>query len=256
MRNSIVAVVLGCTAMILAHESSHAVSAVLQGHVPVQFPDMVNVRGSLSDAERATMAMTGPLFSLVSGIVLAIIDRFAKPFAAAPFWRLVWLWFVFSSIAEGTNYFAVAGVLGSGDTATAFRLCHAPGWVFIASSVVGIAALFAVACFFSAVMTDMCATLADKRVLAVWSWLYSTISVVVLTLGYALLTRADLGNTLTSIVAGAIAIGIFGPLSMIFRRGRYGARQSPEFRAHPVAGYVALAVLIAVNIFLTFGVLW
>ena len=92
--------VIGATIMILLHESAHAVSGALAGSRPTQLPFAVDDTPALPvDADIVT-TLAGPVFSLVSGLFGNVIDWIAVPLRERPFWRMVWLWFVFVVIRD------------------------------------------------------------------------------------------------------------------------------------------------------------
>ncbi|GAA3630847.1 hypothetical protein GCM10022236_36700 [Microlunatus ginsengisoli] len=122
VRSGVVAFVTGAAIMTLLHEGSHAVAGGLQGFRPTQLPFAVGYTPDPPPAAEARTAITGPLFSLVSGFVLYAVDRLVRPFRARPYWRLVWLWTVFASLQEGFGYFFIAGFVPAGDTAVALGI--------------------------------------------------------------------------------------------------------------------------------------
>ena len=56
--------------------------------------------------------------------------------------------------------------------------------------------------------------------------------------------------------SGALAVGVYAPMSMMFRSGQVEAAEPLRLPRHPVAGYVLLGVLIVLNLVLTRGWLW
>jgi hypothetical protein len=256
IRNGVVAFLTGATLMILLHESSHAIAGVLLGYHPVQLPFAVSYVPNPAPSAAAITAITGPLFSLISGLLLFVVDRAFRPFNARPYWRLVWLWTIFASIQEGFGYFFIAGIATAGDTAQAFTIWTLPTWAFLVSTGIGIGGLFLTAWLFSTPVCELSASLSDKRAISVWPWVYGTMMFVVLMAGYVLLSPGIGADAVVAVMAGAVAVGVYAPMSMMFRRDRFLAPQSPRLSAQPVAGYCLLGGLILINLVLTRGWLW
>ena len=59
-----------------------------------------------------------------------------------------------------------------------------------------------------------------------------------------------------AVMAGALAVGVYAPMSMMFRSRQVDAVEPLRLPRQPVAGYVLLSVLIVVNQILTRGWLW
>lgn len=256
IRLGVVAFVTGVTIMVLLHESSHAVAGALLGYHPTQLPFAVTYLPEPATADAAVTAITGPLFSLISGFALYGIDRAVRPFRQWSYWRLVWLWTVFASIEEGFGYFTIAGLAPAGDTAQAFALWGLPGWTYFAATAFGVGGLFLTARMFADPVVELSSSISDRRAISVWPWLYGTIAGVVLMGIYVLLSPGIGLGGVAAVMAGAIAVGVYAPMSMMFRKGQVLAGTSPRLPRHPVAGYVLLAGLIGLNLILTRGWIW
>lgn len=254
IRNGVVAFVTGATIMILLHESSHAVAGALLGYGPTQLPFAVGYTPEPPAGARAVTAITGPLFSLVSGFGLYAVDRVKRPFATRPYARLVWLWTVFASLQEGFGYFLIAGIAPAGDTAQAFTSWGLPPWTFFAATAVGVGGLFLTARLFADPVIELSSSITDRRALSVWPWLYGTVGLVLVMALYVIISPS--GGDVLTVLAGAVAVGVYAPMSMMFRSGQVEATAPPQLAKHPVAGYALLAALVVVNLVLTRGWLW
>lgn len=251
-----VAFVTGATIMILLHESSHAVTGALLGYQPTQLPFAVTFTPDQPPMAAAVTAFTGPVFSLVTGLIGVVIDRLVQPFENRPYWRLVWLWTVFASLQEGFGYFLITGIAPAGDTAQAFTLWALPTWTFYAAAAFGVGGQFLTAWLFAPPVSRLSATLSDKRAIAVWTWAWGTPVVLVLMVAYVLLSPGIGAGGVFAVLAGAVAIGVYAPMSMMFGSRRFLAASSPSLPRRPLAGYVVLAALVGVNLILTTGVWW
>lgn len=254
IRNGVVAFVTGATIMILLHESSHAVAGALLGYGPTQLPFAVGYTPEPPAGAGALTALTGPLFSLVSGFGLYAVDRVVRPFRTRPYARLVWLWTVFASLQEGFGYFLIAGIAPAGDTAQAFTLWGLPTWTFFAATAFGIGGLFLTARLFAEPVIELSSSITDRRALSVWPWLYGTVGLVLLMALYVVVSPP--GGDVLTVMAGAISVGVYAPMSMMFRSGQVEATAPPRLPRHPVAGYVLLAALVVINLVLSRGWLW
>ena len=257
IRHGIVAFVTGATIMILLHEASHAVAGAVLGYGVVQLPFAVSSMPEPGAADAALTAITGPVFSIVSGLLLYGIDRVVRPFRARPYWRLVWLWTVFASLQEGFGYFLITGMIPAGDTARAFTLWGLPTWTFFAATAFGIGGLFLTARLFADPVIELSSSITDRRAISVWPWLYGTIVLVLLMGLYVIISPALVSaGDVVAVMAGALAVGVYAPMSMMFRSGQVEATEPLRLPRHPVGGYVLLGALVVVNLILTRGWLW
>lgn len=248
--------VIGATIMILLHESAHAVSGALAGSRPTQLPFAVDDTPALPvDADIVT-TLAGPVFSLVSGLIGIVIDWIAVPLRERPFWRMVWLWFVFTSVQEGLGYLQITALFGAGDTAQALDLMNAPPLAYVLFTVVGWALLPVTAWLFAHRLRPLASSVSDKRSLAVWPWLIGTGSLLVLMGTYAALSPVNDAEVIITVLAGVVGIGVYAPMSMMFGSKLFGASTSPSMPWPPVGGLVLLGALIAFNLVLTGGWLW
>lgn len=257
IRNTSVAFVIGATIMVFLHESSHSVAGALQGYHPFQLPFAVGYRPEQTRTAAVVTLLTGPLFSLVSGFVGVVVDRLVRPFRRRPFWRLVWLWVVFGSIQEGFGYFQIAGILPAGDTGQAFTLLGLPAWAFFVSTALGIAGMFFTAFLFAQPIGEMSSSISDMRALAGWPWIFGTLGFLALMVVYVLLTPGIDAGSIAAVLAGAVAVGVYAPMSVMFSRWHGPiATSAPSVSGHPIAGYVVVAALFVFNLTLTTGWLW
>lgn len=241
--------------MVLLHETSHAVAGALLGYVPTQVPFGVGLTPEPPPDAEAIAAITGPIFSLTSGLVGLAIDVAAQPFRSRPFWRLVWLWTIFLSIQAAVGYFVVVGILPAGDTATAFAAWGVPAWVYIVTTVLGIGAMFANGWLFSRPVIAMTTNMTEKYAIAFWPWITGTIGFAVLMTLYVLITPGVDEDAIITVLAAVPGAAVFAPISMMFGTNRFEATAPIELK-RPIAGVVVLVALVVVNLVLTRGWIW
>ncbi len=253
---SSLALLIGMSITVLLHESSHAVAAALLGYVPTQLPFAVDTTPDLRPGDEAVAAITGPIFSLLSGLVAYAIDVARRPFVTRPFWRLVWLWTVFLSIQLGVSYFVVVAVLPAGDTAAAFGIWGVPGWGYAVATVLGVGAFFGNGWLFSRPLIAMTTSMKEKYAVAFWPWIAGTIGFGMLTTTYLLLTPDVPTSAVVAVVASVPGCAVFAPIAFMFGTERYGGARRLVLPQRPVAGLVLLGVIVGLNLILTRGWVW
>ena len=112
--NNLVAAVIASTLMVFFHELAHLVAGLALGYPGTLFAFGVSHHGDPSMHHEVIMALAGPAFSLVTGVVLAIWMPLRRQ---AHFGHLVWMWFAFTSIQEGVAYLCLTP-FGVGDRAS------------------------------------------------------------------------------------------------------------------------------------------
>jgi len=104
---------------------------------------------------------------------------------------------------------------------------------------------------------ELSSSITDRRAISVWPWLYGTIVLVLLMGLYVIISPALVSaGDVVAVMAGAVAVGVYAPMSMMFRSGQVEASEPLRLPRHPVAGYALLGALIVVNLILTRGWLW
>lgn len=253
---SSLAFVIGATIMILLHETTHAVTGALQGYHPTQLAFAVDYTPPPPTTPHVIALLAGPAFSLLSGVAGIVVDRFVTPFRDRPFWRLVWLWTLFASVQEGLGYLQITAILQAGDTAQAFDLLEAPPAAYVIATVVGWAGLPLTAWAFSVPIRALASSVDDKQDLATWPWLIGTGGLLVLMTLYVLLSPVNEPATIVAVLAGALSIGVYAPMSMMFRTKQCDAPHPPSMPWPPVAGLITLGAFVVLNLLLTQGWFW
>lgn len=245
--SSTIAYVMAMCVVILLHETSHAVAGILQGSTAIQAPFAVDYDPPLATNASVVASMTGPLFSLVTGLLAMLVN----PFGNRPFWRMAWGWYAFLSAEEGFGYFTIAGIIKAGDTGTALGLLNAPGWTYWACFVFGVGGLFFLAWRFARVGVSVSTDLNHMRNFCVWAWIAGTVVSTLLTVLHVVITPGVLPASIVAVVIGAASLGVFAPMSMMFKRRLGYAMEQPTLPNLPVAGLVVIIVIEVVNLLLT-----
>lgn len=138
--NTTLAMVGATMATLVLHELSHAIAAIAQGSPARLFPSASVALRERPVPEQIVEMMTGPVFSLVLGVVLIAVLR---PGPRPGFGHLWLSWLGFTSAMEGIGYLILTP-LGVGDTGMSAELSGLPpalGWVAAALSIGGMVLL-------------------------------------------------------------------------------------------------------------------
>ncbi|GGF98226.1 hypothetical protein GCM10007304_10270 [Rhodococcoides trifolii] len=235
--NSAVAFALACLVMITLHELAHAAVALLQGNSPTLGAFSVDPHAT-TDGERIATALGGPLFSLVSGVVVLTLPTSRLP----AFWGLAVLWFGLLSVQEFSGYLITGPFAGVGDIGQALELSNAPAYVGWIGFVVGWAITYVVgriAVRRLITFTDSDTALAPQlRELGLFAWLTGVVIVLILSLGLF-----DGGGDGPFEALGLIASGIFLIFVRLFMTEGMRSSGAPVRFGVPAVGMVALIVV-------------
>lgn len=99
--NAAVAFVAAHLVVVLLHEPSHAVAGVALGYSSVMYPYGVIISPEPSQHGLAVVALAGPAFSLVTGLLAMSCMPWRR---GRGFLHLAWLWFAFMSVVQGAGY--------------------------------------------------------------------------------------------------------------------------------------------------------
>lgn len=249
--NATVAAVLGAALMVLVHEIVHLVTGLGLGLPGTLYSYGVEMEGTA--VQNAVVALSAPLFSLATGLLLAFWTPLRR---RGGFGHLLWLFFAFASLMEGVGYLIITP-FGAGDTAYA---ADQLGWGVaprLVLCVVGIGLQFLVGLMFAVHVGRLAGRQkAHRLALTIWPWLVGTLVNLALTFLNLSTGAMELtpGQTVAVAAAGS-AVLVFGPMSMIFTRVM--DRQQPErFRlpSVPVLGIVGILAMVALNQLLNLGI--
>ncbi|WP_432557522.1 hypothetical protein [Granulicoccus sp. GXG6511] len=246
--NSTTAAVLATGIMILLHELVHLVAGLALGFPGVLFPFGVEHVGEPTPGQEAFMALSAPVFSLVTGIIMALWLPLRRK---GGFAHLLWLWLAFTSLMEGVGYLIITP-FGAGDTAVAASSLGWPVGVQIAICLVGVGLLFLIARLFAPHVGrhggPEKGPLSRQWAFAFWPWVIGTVVNVALAITYFNLSSAEMGSGAgVAIVAASVALLVFAPMAFIFQRWFDKNYEPLGLRPVPVVGLVALALLLVFN---------
>ncbi|GAA3079300.1 hypothetical protein GCM10010464_49280 [Pseudonocardia yunnanensis] len=243
--NSVIAFALAALASITLHELAHAIAGLMLGGHPVMFGFSVD-QGPISDAVQIVTALAGPVFSLVSGLVVLAVPANSLP----TFWRLAWLWFGLLSVQEFAGYLITGPFVSAGDIGLVLAAADAPLVVAIGGFVVG----WVITYFLGWLATRRLATFTTDgpelapqlRELGLFAWLIGSLLAVVLSLG--LLGAGDVDvPILVFEAAGVISSGIFLIFVRLFLAAASDAPHLGPVLRVPIAGAVVLFLVAVVR---------
>src|SRR2546421_12242750 len=129
--NSTVAFVGALFLSVTLHEFAHGLTALAFGVTPTVCAGH-EPHAALSPGREAVVALAGPLFSLLSGLIVLLAPRRGRGF-----WRLFMVWFGVLSVQGFFGYLITGPFLPYGDIGPACLLLHAAGVAYVGAFVVG-----------------------------------------------------------------------------------------------------------------------
>lgn len=249
--HAVIAFVAAHLVVVLLHELSHVVAGLALGYDNELYAFSVVHSPEPGRADAAIMALTGPAFSLVTGVLAVLVQPFRRTRGFVHLW---WLWFAFMSVMEGVGYLLLTpfGVGDTGSTADAYDAPALVSWTCFALSIAG---LFVLAMRFGAVAVRHTAgDLQSLRAFTFYPWMIGTVVALVLTVLDLALVGDVAGGDLVAVIAGSFAIGVFAPMTMPFATRRAAdetpAAEPMSFRGTPFGGIVVIVVVTLINIVL------
>lgn len=251
--NAAVAALLGSGLMVLVHETVHLVTGLFMGIGGTQYSYGVDHDGTYTATQAGIMAISAPMFSLVSGFVLA----FWTPLRSrGGFGHLLWLMFAFTSIMEGVGYFVITP-FGAGDTAAAVEHFGWPVWTVFVLCGLGVALQFLTARLYAPHVGRHAGNeRPSKLAFAFWSWVVFCVVEVVVTGVRMVFARMELsaGEVLILMLAGIVSF-VFSPMALLYPKTIAAQDVQPlRLAPIPVAGLFGFVALTALNVVLDFGI--
>ncbi|MPQ97392.1 hypothetical protein GB931_05520 [Modestobacter sp. I12A-02628] len=239
--NSAVAFALACLVMVTLHELAHALAGVLQGGSPVLYGFSVD-QGPVTDPDEVRNALAGPLFSLVSGLLVLALPTSRLPGV----WRLAVTWFGLVSVQEFSGYLITGPFAHIGDIGTALELSGSPAWLGWLGFAVGWGLTYLLGRTavrrLAAFLPDGAPMGTQLRAVGLFAWLLGAAVTVLLSLGLMSAGDVDVG-TVAFEALGLLTAGIFLVFVRLFLPVAAAAQRRPVTLAVPVAALVVLVVL-------------
>ena len=246
--NSTVAFVGALFLSVTLHELAHGLTALAFGVTPTVYAGH-ETHAALSPGQESWVALAGPLFSLVSGLIVLLAPRRGRGF-----WRLFRVWFGVLSVQSFFGYLMTGPFVAYGDIGHAFRLLHAPGVAYVASFVVGLLGTFALGRFLTEQLLALTDGEGDERAaqlrqFAFFTWIAGVALALLLSVSSDLLSRNGIFEAAAIFTAGIPAL-----MARIFMR-RLSVRGIGFAGGVPWAGIALVAVLTVLRLtVLTSGV--
>jgi len=133
-----VAFVAAQSVVVLLHETSHLVAGLALGYANVMYPFGVEHFPLPGRTEATIMALTGPVFSLVTGLLALVIMPWRQ---SRGFLHPAWLWFAYMSVMEGAGYLVLTP-FGVGDTGSTAAAYGSPAYLIWPAFALGVALPF------------------------------------------------------------------------------------------------------------------
>lgn len=247
--NSTLALAIASLVAVVLHESSHAVAGLLQDRPVVLYPFQVDFPGQRSSAQEIVTAATGPIFSLLLGLVVIAGTRHL----GRGFGRLFFLWLGFICAQNFFGYLVIAPFGDVGDTGKVLALLGAPGFVSILCFLIGAVGTMWLSWLFLNQAMRHVRDLSGLRTISVLAWLAGTVLNVVRTV-LEILPSSPSAGVIIVVMSGAVAAVIFAPLlTSMYQRVQVPYEQL-ELR-RPVVPLVAFLVLLVLDlVFLARGI--
>jgi hypothetical protein len=240
--NSAAALALAGIVGVALHELAHAVAGLVVGVTPTVYRSTVTYVPVPEVDGRIATAATGPLFSLVLGIVVFLTCRGV----GRGFGRLFALWLGLVAMQNFYGYCLIAPIAAEGDSGIVLGLAGAPGWVYAVAVVIGVAGTLLNAQLFAGQVIRYGRDPDELRRLVLFPWLIGTGVLVAFDLLCLLVFTPGVSpGASVVVIAGSVAIAIFAPVFTFFYR-RMTAPADPLALGRPVGPWIGVAVAAAI----------
>lgn len=252
--NATTAFVAAQLLVVLVHELSHVAAGLALGYGNQLFPYGVIHTPTPGVGDAAVMALTGPSFSLLTGLIALFWQPLRREHG---FGQLLWVWFAHVSVMEGIGYLVLTpfGVGDTGSTAAAAGVSPVLTWLCLAVGVLGM--LWLARRFARSAVRHTPGDLRSVRGFGFFCWIPGVVVAIALQLlVFAVVDATFTAGDQIAVLMAAVALGVFAPMSIPFTPG--AARREPalvgseplSLRPVPVAGLVLIAALLLVNLVL------
>jgi hypothetical protein len=248
--NSSIAFVLAALLVTTIHECSHLIVSLFLGVPASIYPNFVNSTVHVADWQAILIAGTGPLFSLVSGLlVILLIKKWLKR-KSNTFIKLVVLWFGFLSAETGFGYFFIAPLVAGGDTGQVLALLHAHWLVYAVIFAIGVAGfVLLLPRLLSARLSQFAHNKASFFQLSMFPWLIGTgILLIIYVLSITVTSLNGIDNPGLIALMGVATIGVFAPMADYHKKYVDTNAMQSTF-SFPIAGIIITVILALFIIF-------
>lgn len=235
--NSALAFVLAGLVATTLHEVAHFITALVADGNGLLTPGYVGLSDTITKNNAIISAAAGPLFSLLSGLLIIYIARnWGQGFT-----RLFWTWLGFLSAQIGFGYFLVCLFAKAGDTGFVLSSINASWLVYAAITAIGaVGTYFILPKMFSASTSRYVKNKKEFFQLGMYPWLIGTLTLVVI---YTIIESVVMHQYDLFSMIGTATIGIFVPLA------NYNAKVERKplalrFNLSPLVLTTALALLL------------
>jgi hypothetical protein len=199
--NSTVAFVAALFLGITLHEFAHGLAALTLGATPTVYAGH-EYNASQSSTREVLIALAGPGFSLISGVIVLALPQSGRGFG-----RLFGTWFGVLSAQNFFGYLMTGPFVAYGDIGKALHLISAPAPVYILAFVTGVAGTVLLGRILTArllVLTDSEAAdrAAQLRQLAFFAWICGVAVALLLSTGSDIFSRNGVFEALGVVAAG------------------------------------------------------
>lgn len=239
--NSTLGFVLAGLIATTLHEVAHFATAIIANGGAILTPANVGLSDTATTNQQIMVAMAGPLFSLISGLLIIYLAKnWGKGFG-----RLFWLWLGYLSAQIGFGYFLVCSFAHGGDTGQALSLLNANWLVYAAMTAVGaVGTYFVLPKLFSLHTSGYVKNKKEFFQLGMYPWLIGTFILIIIYAFTELVMTSKIFFSVFSLV-GTATVGIFVPLA------NYNPKTSKKSLKYST-GYTPLIITIALALFIAF----
>lgn len=202
--NSVVAFVAALFLQITLHEFAHGFTALALGATPTVYAGHED-HASLSSTGEILVALSGPVFSLVSGFVVLALYRSGRGFG-----YLFGTWFGIVSAQNFFGYLMTGPFIAYGDIGKVLRLVSAPAPVYLLVFLAGVAGTVLLGYILTARLlkltddtgVERAARAAQLRQLAFFTWMCGFGVAILLSIGSDTLSSYGVFEALAIFAAG------------------------------------------------------
>lgn len=212
---STVAFILAGMFVITIHEISHLIMSLSLGVPAILYPNFVVQPDQTQDWQIILTAGTGPLFSMISGLLIIWLIKDWLKGNAKTFTKLLVLWFGFLSAEVGFGYFFIAPLVPTGDTGEVLALLHANWLIYAIVFALGVAGfLFLLPRVLAARLSSFAHDKSSFFQLTMFPWLIGTgVLLVIYTLSITVTSLNHIDAPGLIALMGVATIGVFTPMA-------------------------------------------